>query len=138
MPTEQDILNLKLGKITPADFDIKFGAGSSEKYLAVPQEEATEVPEKESRITEVPEQLVGAGIDTIKSTMETVAGLADLVGLQTIEDFGATIREKALEKGINIPAVLNVNSIDSLKQPFIGMKVSAVFGRENGIYFKPI
>jgi len=44
----------------------------------------------------------------------------------------------ALEEGINIPAVLNVTGIDSFKQPFIGMKVSAVFGRENRIYFEPI
>ena len=66
MPTEQDILNLKLGKITPADFDLKFGAGSSQKYTAETQEEVPAVPEKESRLTEIPEQLAGAGIDTIK------------------------------------------------------------------------
>ena len=104
MPTEQDILNLKLGKITPADFDLKFGAGSSQTYLAQQQDEVPAVSEKESRLTEIPEQLVGAGIDTIKSTIETIGGLSELVGLQNVEDFGATIREKALEKGINIPA----------------------------------
>ena len=104
MPTEQDILNLKLGQMTPEDFDLKYGEGSSQKYTAETQEEVPAVPEKESRLTEIPEQLAGAGIDTIKATMETIGGLSELVGLQNVEDFGATIREKALEKGINIPA----------------------------------
>ena len=101
MPTEQDILNLKLGKITPADFDLKFGAGSSQKYTAVTQEEVPAVPEKESRLTAIPEQHAGAGIDTIKATIETLSGLADTIGGDKVQQLSATIREKALEQGIN-------------------------------------
>ena len=44
----------------------------------------------------------------------------------------------ALEEGINVPAVLDLSSADSLKHPFIGMNVSVVFDCAKGIYFKPI
>ena len=106
MPTEEDIANLKLGNMSAEQFDAKYGAGASQTYLQVNQEPSAEVKEPESRITEIPEQLMGAAVDTTQEVVNTIAGLGDIVDDKfNLEQLSATIREKALEKGINIPII---------------------------------
>ena len=98
MPTEEDIANLKLGNMSAEQFDAKYGAGTSQTYLPTNQEPTTEVKEPESRITEIPEQLAGAAVDTFQEVGNTIAGLGNILDDKlSLRDLSATIRESIRE-----------------------------------------
>ena len=62
--------------------------------------------EPESRLTEIPEQIAGAAVDATQEVGNTIAGLGNILDDKlSLRDLSATIREKALESGINIPIV---------------------------------
>ena len=63
-PTEQDIFDLKTGKLSAEQFDAKYGAGASQTYSTVEEQPVEKAPE--SKITEVPEQIAGAVVDTFQ------------------------------------------------------------------------
>ena len=106
-PTDQDIFNLKQGTMSAEEFDAKYGARQSVIYTQQNEEpEAVEEKAPESRITEVPEQIFGSVLNATKEIGETVGGLADLANNKfNLEELSASIREKALAQGINIPVV---------------------------------
>ena len=107
-PTEQDIFNLKNGTMTAEQFDAKFGIGKSQIYLSEKEEVVAPLVEDqpESRITEVPEQIASGVLNATKEIGETIGGLSEIAEDKfNLRDLSASIREKALEKGINIPVV---------------------------------
>ena len=107
-PTDQDIFNLKNGNLSPIEFDEKYGAGKHQIYVAnqIAEEEIPAEPQGESRITELPEQIMGGIVDATQEAVDAFAGLGNIADQKlSLRDLSATIREKALEKGINIPII---------------------------------
>jgi hypothetical protein len=107
MPTDQDIFNLKTGKLSTADFDAKYGANAHKVYISQPETQAQPTePQAESRITEIPEQIAGGIVDATVNTAKAIGGLSEIANEKfSLDDLSASIREKALEQGINIPVV---------------------------------
>ncbi len=106
-PTDQDIFDLKNGKLSAVDFDSKYGANAHKAYIPSIeiQEEQTE-PQAESRITEVGEQIAGGIVDATVETAKTIGGLSEIAEEKfSLDDLSASIREKALAKGINLPVI---------------------------------
>ena len=72
-PTEQDIFDLKTGKLSAEQFDAKYGAGASQTYSTVEEQPVEKAPE--SRITEIPEQIAGAAVDVPRDTQGVLSFL---------------------------------------------------------------
>ena len=106
-PTDQDIFDLKNGKLSAVDFDTKYGANAHSVYVSSIQTEEQPVENQpEGRILEVPEQIAGGIVDATQEAVNTIAGLGDIADDKfNLEQLSATIREKALEQGINIPII---------------------------------